>query len=207
MSDLKPTSPAANVRETEHPILPLFTQRWSPRAFTDEPIAESALLGLLEAARWAPSSMNNQPWRFVYACRPSAEWAAIHATLVPFNQAWTAHASALVVVLSKTVMVSPYSGETQPNRSHSFDTGAAWLSVALQATAAGWSTHAMTGVDFEQLRSVIGAPAEYHLEAVFAIGRQGPAESLPEAVQAREMPSPRKPLQTIAMAGRFQFDE
>lgn len=207
MSDAAHPSSVVNGRVMEHPILPLFTQRWSPRAFTDEAIDEATLLGLLEAARWAPSSMNNQPWRFVYARRPSPEWSAIHATLVPFNQEWTARASALVVVLSKTVMVSPYSGEAQPNRSHSFDTGAAWMSVALQATAAGFSTHAMTGVDFEALRTAIGAPADFTLDAVFAIGRQGPVDVLPEAMQSREVPSARKPLRAIATAGRFQFAE
>jgi hypothetical protein len=81
------------------------------------------------------------------------------------------------------------------------------MSVALQATAAGFSTHAMTGVDFEALRTAIGAPADFTLDTVFAIGRQGPVDVLPEAMQSREVPSARKPLRAIATAGRFQFAE
>lgn len=198
---------STDARTTEHPISAHFTHRWSPRAYTGEPIAESELLRLLEAGRWAPSAFNNQPWRFVYVLRDTPAWDAVHGALAEFNRLWTAHASALVVVLSKDTLVSPYSGETLPNRSHSFDAGAAWMSVALEAIATGWHTHAMTGLDFDQMRAAIGAPEGYTLEAAFAVGRQGPKEALPEMLQAREAPSPRKPLASIAQADRFQFSE
>jgi nitroreductase len=198
---------SAPTRSTEHPISAHFTDRWSPRAFTGEPIAESDLLRLLEAARWAPSAFNNQPWRFVYVRRETPAWAAVHGALAEFNQLWSAHAAALVVVLSKDTLVSPYTGETLPNRSHSFDAGAAWISVALEATATGWHTHAMTGLDFDAMRRAIAAPEGYTVEAAFAVGRRGAKDVLPEALQSREGPSPRKPLSAIAAADRFAFDE
>jgi nitroreductase len=194
-------------RIAEHPISSHFTQRWSPRSFTGEAIAEATLLQLLEAARWAPSAFNNQPWRFVYALRDTPGFAPIHGALADFNQLWAAKAAALVVVLSKETLVSPYTGETLPNRSHSFDTGAAWISVALEATAAGWHTHAMTGLDFAQMRTAIGAPDGFTVEAAFAVGRLGPAEALPEALRGREGPSPRKPLAAIASANSFTFGD
>ena len=192
-------------RSAETALSPLFLQRWSPRAFTDETLGEAELLRLLEAGRWAPSSMNNQPWRFVYALRDTPEWGPIHASLVPFNQAWTARAAALVVLLSHTQLVSPATGAVQPNRSHSFDAGAAWMSVALEASLTGWSTHAMGGVDFDALQATIGAPADYHVDAVFAVGRQGPRDTLSAALAEREVPSQRLPLGAIVARGRFNF--
>jgi nitroreductase len=203
MTQSHPAATAA--RQTETDVSPLFVQRWSPRAFTDEAIEEGELLRLLEAGRWAPSSMNNQPWRFIYALRGTPEWGPIHAALVPFNQEWSARAAALVVVLSNTQMVSPYTGSVQANRTHSFDAGAAWMSVALEATLTGWSTHAMSGVDFETLQANIAAPAEFNVEAVFAVGRQGTRESLAPALAEREVPSTRLPLAALAARGRFSF--
>lgn len=198
---------STTVRVTEQPISALFTDRWSPRSLTSETISDAELLRLLEAARWAPSAFNNQPWRFVYVLRDSPEWAAVHGALIEFNQMWTAHAAALVVVLSKETLVSPQTGAFQANPSHAFDAGAAWMSVALEATASGWSTHAMTGLDFARMREAIGASEGFAIDAAFAVGRRGPADVLPDMLKAREAPSPRKPLAAIAAAGRFQFSE
>jgi len=192
-------------RRPQHPIAPLFTERWSPRAFSDERIDEASLLTLLEAARWSPSASNVQPWRFVYALAGTPEWAPICQALVPFNQAWAGKAAALVVVMSRQTTVAPGQAEAKPNAWHAFDAGAAWASLAFQAHLSGWVTHAMGGFDAEALRAALGAPADVSLHAVVAVGRQGDKAILPEALQAREQPNDRLPLAQVAMAGRYGF--
>ena len=115
----------SNARQSEHPIAEQFLTRWSPRALSGEPLAESQVLALLEAARWAPSASNIQPWRFVYGLAGTSGFDAILAGLVPFNQGWAKQASALLVVLSKTTSVAPGQTEAKPNAWHAFDAGAA----------------------------------------------------------------------------------
>ena len=106
-------------RQPDFPIDPIFHTRWSPRAFAPEPMPETDLLRALEAARWAPSAYNVQPWRFVYALRGDAFWERFLDVLVPFNRSWAANASALVFVVSDTLL--RYEGELSPSRSHAFD--------------------------------------------------------------------------------------
>lgn len=179
-------------RNPDHAILPIFTDRWSPRAFDPRPLDKGTLLSLFEAARWSPSSLNIQPWRFAYALRGDEHWDAYIASLLPGNQLWAQNASALVFVLSDTMM--EYQGAERPSHSHSFDAGAAWMALALQATSLGLVTHGMAGVDFDQARSVTGAPDRYRIEAAIAIGYPGDKAALPEALQQREAPSDRRPL-------------
>ncbi|KKB63886.1 hypothetical protein WM40_09570 [Robbsia andropogonis] len=192
-----------NPRRPTHPIDSIFTERWSPRAFSNEEISEDALLTLIEAARWAPSAYNSQPWRFVYARRGTPQFASLLACLVEFNQSWAKHASALVFVVSNSVMRPPGGDKDVPSRSHSFDAGAAWAFLALQAAKLGWYTHGMTGVDFDKAFVDLGVPAGFHVEAALAIGRLGDKSQLPEGLQAREVPSDRQPLSNIAFEGRF----
>ena len=192
-------------RQPTHPIEPLFTQRWSPRAFTGEAIPVATLLSFFEAARWAPSAYNAQPWRFLWARRDTPDWAPIFDALVPFNQSWAGKASALVAVVSRTRWVPPGKSAAEPIGSHAFDTGAAWAQLALQAAQAGWFAHGMAGFDRDRLRAALGVPEDHALHAVVAIGRLGDKTSLPEALQAREVPSHRLPLQAIAAEGRFAF--
>ena len=124
--------PASN-RTAEHPIDEQFTQRWSPRAFTDETIDKATLLSFFEAARWAPSAYNAQPWRFLYALRGTPEFDRYLSLLVEFNQGWAKHAAALVVIVSKSTFAAPGTTEEKPAPTHAFDTGAAWGHLALQA--------------------------------------------------------------------------
>ena len=136
-----------NGRQADHPIHELFLQRWSPRAFTQEEIRPETLLTILEAARWAPSSFNSQPWRFVYARRNGPGWPQLLSLLIPFNQAWAKNSAALVVVYSK---LSDSSSNSESSlRSHAFDAGAAWSNMALQASLLGWHSHGMLGFDHE----------------------------------------------------------
>lgn len=187
-------------RQSSHPIDPLFLQRWSPRAFTGETLDEAQLLGLLEAARWAPSAFNAQPWRFAWALRDTAGWSRIFNTLIEFNQGWVKTASALVVVLSRTSWTPPGKAEPQPIGSHAFDAGAAWAQLALQATRSGLAAHGMTGFNPAALREALAIPEDLHINAVIAIGRPGDKTQLPEALQAREQPSDRLPLAQLAFA-------
>src|SRR5262249_54327310 len=113
----------ANSRTAHHPIDPLFLERWSPRAFTDAPISERDLLTLLEAARWAPSSFNSQPWRFLYARRHTQHWPRFLGLLSDYNQSWARNAAALVILVSKTTLL-PRGAETEvPSYTHSLDAG------------------------------------------------------------------------------------
>lgn len=193
----------ANSRAAAHPIDPLFLERWSPRAFLDQPISESELLTLLEAARWAPSSYNSQPWRFAYARRGTGHWPTFLGLLNEFNQSWAKNAAALVFVASNPLMRPPGADKDVPSYSHSFDAGAAWASLALQAVRLGLQAHAMVGVDFAKAAEVLGLPAGYRVEAAIAIGKPGDKSQLPEGLQAREQPSPRRTLAEIAAEGRF----
>jgi nitroreductase len=192
-----------NPRVADHPIEQVFLDRWSPRAFTGEPIPQSVLFTLFEAARWAPSSYNSQPWRFLYATNNNAHWDKFLGLLVPFNQSWAKTASALVFAVAETTMAMPGQDARVPSHSHSFDVGAAWGYLALQATFLGWHTHAMVGVDFDRVRTELKVPDDVRVEAAIAIGKLGPKTLLPEAMQAREFPSPRKPVAEIALEGGF----
>jgi len=195
----------SQARKPDHPINALFTDRWSPRAYTGESIPEATLLSLLEAARWAPSAYNAQPWRFIYARRDTPSWAPLFAGLVEFNQGWAQRASALVLVVSARDAVFPGASESAPNPWHSFDTGAAWASLAFQATLSGWAAHGMAGFDADKLRAAAAVPESYAIEAVVAIGKPGDKGVLPEGLQARETPNSRMPLTQLAIEGRFGF--
>ena len=192
-----------NPRRPAHPIDPIFTERWSPRAFSPEEISQEELLTIFEAARWAPSAYNSQPWRFVYARRGTSHFDALLGALIPFNQSWAQRAAALVYVVSNSVLRSPGSDKDVPSHSHSFDAGAAWSSLAFQATRLGWHTHGMSGVDFDRAFIDLGVPAGYRVEAAVAIGRLGDKSLLPAGLQAREVPSDREPLSEIIFEGRF----
>lgn len=193
-------------RPTEQAIDPLFTRRWSPRSFTDATLDEATLLSFLEAARWAPSAFNAQPWRFIYGRRGTPGFATIFETLAEFNGGWAGKASALVAVLSRNVWLPPGKTELQPIGSHSFDTGAAWASLAFQATLSGWHVHGIGGFDKDRLRLKLDIPAEYTIEALVAIGQLGDRSALPESLQAREEPNQRRPLAELVADGRFAFD-
>lgn len=192
-----------NPRRSPYPIDPMFMDRWSPRAFGPEEISEADLFTILEAARWAPSAFNSQPWRFIYARRDTAHWAKLLSLLAEFNQGWAKNAAALVFIISNSVLRPPGADKDVPSRSHSFDAGAAWGSLALQATRMGWHTHGMTGVDFDRAFAELGVPAGFRVEAALAIGRLGDKSQLSASLQTRELPSDRLPLEKIAAEGSF----
>ena len=187
---------------TAHPkVLPLLVERWSPRAFDGSDLPQDDLDAIFSAAGLAPSAYNVQPWRFLYARRGDANWDRFLSLLVPFNQSWAKDASVLVFVLSDTL--SNNGTEDLPNWSHSFDAGAAWMALAVQAQAMGYYTHGMVGIDFDAARAELKLPERFRLEAAVAIGRMGSAENLPEGLREREIVSDRKPVAEIAVAGDF----
>ncbi len=193
--------PAA--RNADHAIDPIFLERWSPRSFDGSKVEDHELRTLFEAARWAPSSFNRQPWRFVYAHRDTAAWARFLGLLMPFNAGWAANASAILFILSDTQIHLPGKPAPETSRSHSFDAGAAWAYLALQATRMGLSTHGLAGVDFERARIELGVPDEFHIDAAIVVGRRDAKEKLPEMLQAREAPSGRNPVHAFAWDGSF----
>ncbi|MGG7517907.1 nitroreductase family protein [Allorhizobium undicola] len=195
---------ASNNRSSEYDIDPLFLDRWSPRAFSGEAMSKEALFAILEAGHWAPSAFNMQPWRFVYALKGDAHFDTLLGGLIEFNQGWAKNASALVYVVSDTLSRPADGSAPKPSRSHSFDAGAAWGYMALQAVKSGYYAHAMTGVDFDKASSVLGVPGEYRIEAAVAIGKLGDKSVLPEGLQAREVPNNRKPLAEVAFEGNFK---
>lgn len=196
---------SANPRVTEYPIDPQFTQRWSPRAFSGEAIAEETLLSFFEAARWAPSSFNSQPWRFLYARRDTPNWQRYLDLLSEFNRGWAQSASALVILLSKTMLASSTGGEDRPALCHTFDAGAAWGHLALQASLSGWHAHGIAGFDKDLTRTELGVPEGFAVQIAVAIGKPGDKAILSEGLQAREAPSPRRPLSELVAEGDFSL--
>lgn len=196
-------SHTVNGRTADHDIDPVFLRRWSPRAFTGEAMPDEVLMRLFEAARWAPSAFNGQPWRFVYAHRDTPQWEPLFDTLLDFNQVWVSAASVLVFIVSDRFRRKP-GAEPQPNISHSFDAGAAWAYLALQAQHAGWAAHGMGGFDAARAHVATGAAeSDYRVEAAIAIGRQADALVLPEQFRAREVPSGRRPVPGFVFEGRL----
>lgn len=191
-----------NNRTAEHDIDPLFLQRWSPRAFDGTPVTEEDTLTLFEAARWAPSSYNSQPWRFLYARRDTPGWPKFLDLLNPFNRSWAERGGLLIVVVSNPMMQPPGQDPT-PSYSHSFDAGSAWGYLALQATRMGLQAHGMVGFDTERAAKDLNVPPSFRVEAAIVVGRPGDKSVLPEGLQARESPSGREPLSAIALEGGF----
>ncbi len=188
-------------RQADHAVTPLFLDRWSPRAMSGEEISPEDLFILFEAARWAPSSMNNQPWRILYARRNSRQWPLFFDLLVDGNKAWCANAAALFVFISQTT----FDQSGQPCRTHSFDTGAAWENLALQGSLQGYVVHAMQGFDYERARSDLNIPDGFQVEAMAAVGRPGKPEELSEALQKREAPNERRALAQTVCEGPYRF--
>jgi nitroreductase len=180
-------------RQSDHPIDPLFLERWSPRAFDGSEVPDADLMAMFEAARWAPSAFNSQPWHFVYAKRGDPDWGRFLSLLIPFNQGWAHTASVLVYIVSDTLpFTDRKTGEPAPSTTHSFDAGAAWACLALQAMRMGYHAHGMSGIQYDLARAGLGLPERYRLDAACVIGRIGDPALLDEKQRAREYPSGRK---------------
>lgn len=189
----------AAYRQPEYPVEFLFPERWSRRAMSGAHVDRASLLTLFEAARWAPSAFNNQPWRFVYALRGTPAWPRFLALLTPRNQSWCGNAGALVIIASKTT----FDKNGKPSKTHSFDAGAAWMNAALQAHLQGLVAHGMEGFDYGAAGGLVGLPDGYVVEAMFAVGHPAAPEVLPEELREEEKPKGRKPVGSFAFEARF----
>jgi nitroreductase len=189
----------AQERKAEHAIQPLFLHRWSPRAMSGEPLTELELLTLFEAARWAPSTYNEQEWRFLYARRETPQWPVFFDLLMEANQAWCKNAAVLAVVLARKV----FTHNGKPNPVHLFDAGSAWENLALQATTMGLVSHGMAGFHFEKARTALHVPEHFAVAAMFAIGRPGNPADLPPELRERETLSGRRPVRESICEGPY----
>jgi nitroreductase len=187
-------------RKADYKIHELLLNRWSPRAMSGEPISDAELMSLFEAARWAPSSYNSQPWRFIYAKRDTPAWDAIYNLMGQFNKDWTKNAAVLMVIVSRDT----FEYNNKPSRTHSFCTGSAWENLALQGTVNGLVVHGMEGFDYDKAKEVLHIPDGYTVEAMCAVGRPGKKEDLPEKMQQEEKPSDRKPITDFICEGTFK---
>ncbi|MGA9668094.1 MAG: nitroreductase family protein [Terracidiphilus sp.] len=173
-------------------VLPILHQRWSPRSFANREVSPADLAKVFEAARWAASSHNEQPWRFLVGDRNSLTYKKIFDSLVPFNQTWAVHAPVLILGVAN----AKFSRNDSPNRVALYDLGAAASYLTLQAAALGLATHQMAGFDTDSARKALDIPGHYVVGAVIALGYQGEPDALPnEQFVAQEVAArQRKPL-------------
>jgi len=187
--------------KTETPIHDLIGRRWSPRAFADRPVEPEKLLSVLEAARWAPSSRNEQPWAYLLATREDAKnFQDLVSVLMSANSAWADKAPVLIMTLAHT----QWTKEGTPNRLGIHDLGLATSNMVTQATSLGISTHQMGGFDVEAARKLFQVPAGWDPVSVIAMGYPGEADTLSDQLREREMAQrQRKPLGEFVFSGTW----
>lgn len=186
-------------RKATYQVEELIINRWSSRAMSGEAVTEFELMSLIDAARWAPSSFNNQPWRFIYAYRDTPEWQTLFDLLMPSNQIWVKNGGALLVIISRNT----FEYNDKPSRTHSFDTGAAMENFALQGSAMHLIVHGLEGFNYDRARTVLQIPHNYDVEAMFVVGKRGQIDQLPEDLQKREEMSERKNISELIFHGMF----
>lgn len=186
--------------EAEYPVHELILKRWSPRAFADRPVEPEKLLSLLEAARWAPSSYNQQPWNFILATKDNPdEYNRLLSVLIEFNQSWAKTAPILLLAVAKR-----HFDDGKPNRHALHDVGLALENLVLQATALDLFVHQAAGFDVDKARAVYQIPEEYEPATAVVIGYAGDPEVLSEKLRERELaPRTRKPLQDFVFGGQW----
>lgn len=188
-------------RAPDAAVLPVFLDRWSPRAFRPDALTDAQLASLFEAMRWSPSCYNEQPWLVVHATRPgSDDHNRVLGCLVEFNQSWARNADLVMILFARRRFVQT----GKPNRHAGFDCGSAWMALALQARALGLYAHAMAGFDQSRAYTELGVPEpDYEAMAAIAVGVHGDPADLPEPLRAREAPSDRVPAASFVHRGRF----
>jgi nitroreductase len=185
----------------DHPVHDLVRARWSPRVFADRPVEKDVLRSLFEAARWAPSSFNAQPWRFLVARRGDGDgWRRVHACLTEGNRGWTERAP----VLGLTVARKAFEHNGKPNRHAWHDVGLAMAQLTLEATSRGLFVHQMAGLSAERARETWDIPAEFEPVTAFALGYAADASDVPEGERKTEAADrKRKPQSEIVFAGAW----
>lgn len=190
-------SEASKIKQAERAagVLPVIHERWSARAFADRDVSRDDLKRVFEAARWAPSSNNEQPWRYVVGTRGTQTHRHIFESLVGFNQSWAGKAPVLILGVAR----STFSRNNSPNEYAFYDLGAASGYLVLQAAALGLTTHQMAGFDHDKARTLLAIPEEYKLGTVIALGYQGEPETLgnEELIKRETSARDRRPLHEI----------
>jgi len=187
--------------DIQYPIHDLIKRRWSPRAFSDRSIKPETLQSLLEAARWAPSSNNEQPWSFIVAAKDDPdEFGRLLSCLVEGNSLWAQHAPVLMVSVARL----SFEDDGQPNRHAFHDVGQAVANLIVQATALGLMVHQMAGFHPDKVRELYSVPKEFEPVAAMALGYPGDPQSLPDKLKKRELaPRERKPITEFVFTGRW----
>jgi len=185
----------------DHPILEVIRERWSPRAFLDKPVEPAKLLSVLEAARWAPSSFNGQPWFFLVATKSEPEgFAKLLGCLVEGNQAWAKAAPVLMISVAK----GTFDHNGKPNRCAVHDVGLASENMTLEAVAQGLFTHGMAGIELDKIREAYGLPEDCDPVAGWALGYAGEPDMLEGALRERELaPRERKKLSEFVFGAEW----
>jgi nitroreductase len=193
---------AAKHARHDHPIHELLASRWSPYAFSSASVPEHELRALFEAARWAPSSYNEQPWAYIVARKENApEFAKALSCLVEANQAWAKNAPVLAIGLARTT----FARNASPNRAAQHDLGLASANLTLEAGARGLHVHQMVGIDPSKVREVFKVPADVEPLTALAIGRAGNPDDLPAGVRERDLaPRQRNPLKDFVFDTTWQ---
>ncbi|HLZ12105.1 MAG TPA: nitroreductase family protein [Candidatus Acidoferrum sp.] len=191
----------SNPAPVEFPVNELIQNRWSPRAFSEKPVPHDVLRSLFEAARWAPSSNNEQPWAYIVATKDDTEnFEKSLGALVEFNANWAKKAPVLVIAVAELA----FARNNAPNRNAQYDVGAASLQLSLEATARGLVVHQMAGFDPDTAREAYGIAQGWEPIAAMAIGYPGDVSSLPEPLQSRERAArSRKPIREFVMSGQW----
>lgn len=187
--------------KTDHPVHHLVAARWSPYAWAVRPVDTDDLLAVFEAARWAASSYNEQPWRWIVARREDeGGFAQLLSTLVEGNQAWARHAPVLAIGVTRM----RFERNDKPNRAAQHDLGLAAGNLSLEATARGLAVHWMIGIQPERVREAYGVPVEFEPLTGLALGYAGEPEQLPETLRERDTaPRQRKPLAELVFSGAW----
>ena len=185
--------------DTTFDIHPIIKKRWSPRAFQSTPIQKETVQRLLEAARWAPSSFNEQPWRFMVGFKGDDTWQKIHDTMVEFNQQWAGNAPVLIMAIGNKI-----SSKGKTNAVYQYDVGQSMAYLTFQATEEGLATHQMGGFSKEKAIELFGLPEDHEPIALIAIGRQDkPGALSPDFEKMEKSPRVRKPFDELVFAGKF----
>jgi nitroreductase len=179
---------------TQAPIHDIIANRWSPRAYdANKAVSQKQIISLLEAARWAPSCFGDEPWRFIVWDKNQDEtaWDKAYDCIVPGNQTWAKDAPVLILICADTL----FSHNQKPNRWANYDTGAAAVSLCLQATSMGLVTHQMGGFDGQKTRAAFGIPEQIEMMSMLAVGYAADADTLSDELKERELaPRKRRPL-------------
>ena len=190
-----------NPAPADHPVAEVISHRWSPRAFADKPIAPAQLRSLFEAARWAPSSYNEQPWSLIVATHDDPEqYQKVLSCYGEFNQNWVPPAYLIGIAVGK----KKFDRGNKPNRHHLHDVGMALQNLAIQATSMGLYSHFMAGFDMDKTRRTFSVPDDHEPATAFCVGHIGSPDALAADLREKELaPRTRKPISSFVFTGKF----